>query len=82
MVGEQSSFICNPIDIGSAISHGATVVNVEIVRPDVIGHDDEYVGLLVVCVGNAAGQIETAQQKWQDQHYSLVHCFLSIVFLK
>src|SRR6516225_9918754 len=46
-VGKQRPLLCDPIDIGRAVSHHAEVVGAYIRPANVIAHDEKDIGLLV-----------------------------------
>jgi hypothetical protein len=48
IVREKRAFVGNTIDVGRPISHHAAIIGADIPVADVVAHDDEYVGLLLL----------------------------------
>ena len=48
IVGEYRALVGDAVDVGRAIAHHATVVGADVPVADIIGHDDEHVGLLLL----------------------------------
>ena len=48
IVGEYRALIGDAVDVGRAIAHHAAIVGADVPVADVVGHDDEDVGLLLL----------------------------------
>src|SRR5215472_14936050 len=49
IVGEDRPFIGDAVDVGRAVAHLAAVVGTNVPVADIIAHDDEDIGLLLLC---------------------------------
>ena len=57
--GEERAFLGDAVDVGGAIAHHAAIVGADVPVADVVGHDDEDVGL-----GRGAGLL---REGWRHQ---------------
>ena len=52
IVGEDRAFIGDAVDVGRAIAHHAAIVGADVPVADIVAHDDEDVGLLLLLRGS------------------------------
>ena len=51
IVGEDGTFVGDAVDVGRAVTHHAAIVGADVPVADVIAHDDEDIGLLLLLRG-------------------------------
>ena len=79
IVGEDRAFIGDAIDVGRAVAHHAAIVGADVPVADVIAHDDEDVGLLLLRGSGGTKPVAAATDAKRPKHARLtdVHdCFL------